>query len=322
MSIDAAEFAARLKAEQNDPDREERLRQDRVGRRRKIGLWAGAGVVLASGFAFWLFDVTAGERPANEPFAAGLLEEALWPDAWPLTTGLPFRGSPAARWDRTDVASSMLPPALVRPVGGLGAEQVTTGLEMVREFVREANVSDEVLTGERPEGALALLAPGDPARRELEAALARPTQSRGLLETFTRFDPAEVLVLEDTRAQGSMTYEATPAGELLVHADYTFVYAVLKTEGGWEVRPGREEVARVVVRRQLSVTVREGKLVLGPSRHVIANDACTAPEDGFIHPLFSKEAAKAKGGKRFDPYAAHALLTNMPPGTCLTPTRT
>lgn len=118
MSIDAAEFAARLKAEQNDPDREERLRQDRVGRRRKIGLWAGAGVVLASGFAFWLFDVTAGERPANEPFAAGLLEEALWPDAWPLTTGLPFRGSPAARWDRTDVASSMLPPPWCAPSAG------------------------------------------------------------------------------------------------------------------------------------------------------------------------------------------------------------
>ncbi|MEV5011321.1 hypothetical protein [Streptomyces sp. NPDC055692] len=317
MSIDAAEFAARLKAEQNDPDREERLRQDRMRRRRKIGLWAGAGVVLAGGFAFWLFDAMAGERPANEPFAPGLLEEAMWPDAWPLTTGLPFRGSPAARWDGIDVA---LP--LVRPVGGLSAEQVSTGLDTVREFVREANVTDEVLAGERPERALALLAPGDPARRELEAALARPTQGRSPLETFTRFDPDEVFVLEDTRAKGSMTYEVTPAGELLVHADYTFVYVVLKTKGGWEVRPGREEVARVIVRRQLSATVRGGKLVLGPSRHVIANDACPRPEDGFIHPLFSKEAAKVKGGKRFDPYAAGPRLASAPPGTCLTPTRT
>ncbi|MFE6225909.1 hypothetical protein [Streptomyces sp. NPDC057854] len=237
-------------------------------------------------------------------------------------TGLPFRGSPAARWDRTDVASSMLPPALVRPVGGLSTAQVTTALNTMRDFVREANVSDEVLAGERPERAFALLAPGDPARLELDAALARPTESRSPLGTFTRFDPAEVRVLKDTRAQGSMTYEATPAGELLVHADYTFVYAVIKAEGGWEVRPGREEVARVVVRRQLSATVRDGKLVLGPSRHVIANDACTAPEDGFIHPLFSKEAAAVKGGKRFDPYAADALRAGAPDGTCLTPLRT
>ncbi|WP_157986953.1 hypothetical protein [Streptomyces atratus] len=73
--------------------------------------------------------------------------------------------------------------------------------------MREANVSDEVVVGERPERALALLAPGDPARRELEAALARPMQGRSPLETFTRFDPDEVLALEDTRAQGSMTYE-------------------------------------------------------------------------------------------------------------------
>ncbi|MGW9454279.1 hypothetical protein [Streptomyces sp. NPDC055632] len=321
MPVDAAEFAARLRAEQNDPDREERFRQDRVRRRRKIGLWAGAGAVVAGGFAFWLFSVTAGERPANEPFAAGLLEESMWPDAWPYTTGLPFRGSPAARWDRTDVASSMLPPQ-AEPVGKLSAQQVAAGLETVREFVREANVSDEVLLGEHPEGALALLAPGDPARREMETALARPGQGRDPLAMFTRFDPDEIVVMEDTRAEGSMTYEATPAGELLVHADYTFVYAVLKAEGGWEVRPGREEVARVVVRRQLSATVRKGKIVLGPSAYMIANDACPAVGDGFIHPLFSKEAAKVKAGKRFDPYAAGTPLAGAPDGACLVPTRT
>ncbi|MGW3389525.1 hypothetical protein [Streptomyces cinereoruber] len=321
MSIDAAEFAARLKAEQNDPEREERFRQDRARRRRKIRLWAGSGVIVAGGLAFWLFSVTAGERPANEPFAAGLLEESMWPDAWPYTTGLPFRGSPATRWDRTDVASSMLPPQ-AEPVGKLSAEQVAAGLETVREFVREANVSDEVLLGEHPEGALALLAPGDPVRREMEAALARPGQGRDPLAMFTRFDPDEIVVMEDTRAEGSMTYEATPTGELLVHADYTFVYAVLKAEGGWEVRPGREEVARVVVRRQLSATVRKGKIVLGPSAHMIANNACRAAGDGFIHPLFSKEAAKVKDGKRFDPYEAGTRLADTPAGACLIPTRT
>ncbi|MFC8176787.1 hypothetical protein [Streptomyces sp. NPDC057325] len=239
---------------------------------------------MAGGFAFWLFSVTAGERPANEPFAAGLLEESMWPDAWPYRTGLPFRGSPATRWDRTDVANSMLPPQ-AGLVGKLSAEQVAAGLERVREFVREANLPDKVLLGEHPEGALALLAPGDPARHQIEAGLARPRQERDPLETFTRFDPDEIVVMEDTRAEGSMAYEATPAGELLVHADYTFVYAVLKAEDGWEVRPGREEVARVVVRRQLSATVRKGKIALGP-------------------------------------YAAGTRFAGAPDGACLGPTRT
>lgn len=150
MSIDAGDFAARLKAAQNDPNREERLRQDRARRRRKVGLWAGAGVVLAGGFAFWLSDVMGGERPANEPFAAGALDEALWPDAWPLTTAIPFRGSPAALWDRSDVPGSM-PPPTARPVGKLSEEEVTEGLTAVGDFVREANTSAEGTAGERPE---------------------------------------------------------------------------------------------------------------------------------------------------------------------------
>ncbi|MGW2277758.1 hypothetical protein [Streptomyces sp. NPDC001770] len=321
MSIDAGDFAARLKAEQNDPRREERLRQDRARRRRTIGLWAGAGVVLAGGFAFWLSDVMGGERPANEPFAAGALDEALWPDEWPLTTAIPFRGSPADSWDRAHVPSGVPSPE-ARPVGELGEEEVTADLSAVRDFVWEANASPEVLTGERPARALAFLAPGEPSSRELEAALAGPAQGRGPLETLTRFDPAEVVVLEGPRVKGSMTYEAAPGGDLLVHADYTFVYAVTKTEGGWEVRPYREEVARVVVRRRLSATVREGKLVLGPSTYVIGNDACPTQGDGFIHPLFSKEAAKVKDAKRFDPYAPGTHLATAPAGTCLMPTRT
>ncbi|MFD6531797.1 hypothetical protein [Streptomyces sp. NPDC060184] len=321
MSIDADEFTARLKAERNDPAREERLRQDRRKRRRTIGIWAGAGVVLAGGFTFWLVDVTSGERPAEEPFAAGALNEALWPDSWPATTSSPFRGSPASGWDKADEDWGMpLPP--VHPVDGLGEEQVTSGLGVVRDFLRETNVSDEVLLGEVPEKALALLAPDDPARTGLETAVAHPTEGRSPLEAFTRFDPEEVLVLGGVRDQGSMTYEAAPGGGLLVHADYTFVYAVTKPEDGWEVVPGRPEAARVVVRRRLTATVREGKLLLGPAGHVIANTACPGPDDGFIHPLFYKERAKVKGGKEFDPYADGATFPEASAGVCLRPTRT
>ncbi|MEU6929085.1 hypothetical protein AB4225_18900 [Streptomyces sp. 2RAF24] len=327
MSIDPAEFAARLRAERDDPERAEKLRLDRVARRRKLTLWAGAGALVLGGFVFWLAQVTEGERPANEPFAPGLLQEAMWPPEWPVTEHLPFRNSPAAGWPRADLADGLHPPR-AEPVAHLSEERVAQDLETVRTFLREAHTSDEAVTGARPDRALALLAPGD-ARGDAEDALTRPGPGRDPLRTFTRFDPAEVLVLEDVRARGSMTYEAAPAGGLLVHTDYTFVYAVIQTEGGWEITRGRQEAARVVVRRQLDLTVRpDRKLVLGPAAYLVANDDCAVPDDGYLHPLFSKAAAKAKeqarakGGASFDPYAPGARLPVPAPGSCPTPTRT
>lgn len=313
-----AAYAARLRAEQNDPEREGRLRDDRRRRRRKTAVIAAGGVLALGGLGFWLATVTDGERPANEPFAPGMLEEAMWPEEWPVTIRIPYRGSPAAQWKSG--AEDMVTPS-AKPVGRLAAPEVEAGLEAVRGFLEEADFSPWTLEGERPEGALELLAPGDPARSLLEGLPGRDTEGRDPLRLVTRFDPDEVYVVDEPRVRGAMTYEATPEGELLVHADYTIVYVVAMTEGGWEVA-GREEVTRVVVRRVLDTVVRDGKLAPRTYTSLIANDDCTAPDDGFVHPLFSRELAEKKNWKKVDPYAAGARPDASTLGACLRPTRT
>nr|WP_078863341.1 hypothetical protein [Streptomyces sp. NRRL S-325] len=320
MSIDPADFAARLRAEQNAPGREETLRRERVTRRRKALLGAGAGILLLGGFGVWLASAMGG-RPADEPFAPRMLDEAMWPDAWPATTNIPFRGSPAAAWEN-GALGIRLPQS--KAVDGLTDLEVSTTLGAVRDFLIATNLSSQTLYGSKPVGALNLLAPGDPARRELDAAFTDPGTGRGSLQFLTRFDRDEVQVLASegmAKTDGTMTYEVTPAGELLVQADYTFVYALVKTSGAKQINPNGFEVARVVVHRQLDILVRDGKLHLQTHATAIANDDCTAPADGFIHPLFYDDLKKTKKWASVDPYAEKHVDASAP-GACVRPTRT
>ncbi|MFI5942516.1 hypothetical protein [Streptomyces uncialis] len=320
MSIDPADFAARLRAEQNAPDREERLRRERVARRRKTLLGAGAGVLALGGLGVWLADAT-GKRPANEPYAPRMLAEHLWPDAWPATTNIPFRGSPAAAWEPSS-HGIRIPQA--KAVAGLTLQEVHTSLWLVKDFLVATNISSRTLAGAKPVEALDLLAPGDPVRRQLEAAYTDPGSGREPLRFVTRFDPDEVRSPEQEliRTDGTMTYEAAPSGELLVRADYTFVHALVKTSGAKEINDHGYEVSRVIVHRQLDVLVRNGKLHPQTHSAAIVNDDCTAPADGFIHPLFHDDLKKADKWATVDPYAEKNRVAAAPPGACVRPTRT
>ncbi|MFE0116834.1 hypothetical protein ACFWZA_01910 [[Kitasatospora] papulosa] len=320
MSIDPADFAARLRAEQNDPVREETLRRERVTRRRKAILGAGTGILVLGGFGVWLADAMGG-RPADEPFAPRMLDEAMWPDEWPATTNIPFRGSPAAAWEDGAVGIR-LPQS--KAVAGLTDQEVSAGLGAVRDFLIATNLSSQTLYGPNPVAALNLLAPGDPARQRLETALTAPGTGRESLQFFTRFDRDEVEVLTTAgmaKTDGTMTYEVTPAGELSVQADYTFVYALVKTSGAKQINPNGIEVARVVVHRQLDTLVRDGKLHPQTHTTAIINDDCTAPADGFIHPLFYDDLKKTKKWASVDPYA-EKHINAAAPGACVRPTRT
>ncbi|MFF4247333.1 hypothetical protein ACFYY2_23105 [Streptomyces sp. NPDC001822] len=285
-------------------------------------LGAGAGILVLGSFGVWLAGAMGG-RPADQPFAPRMLDEAMWPDAWPATTNIPFRGSPAAAWE-SGSAGIRLPQS--KAVAGLTDREVSTGLGAVRDFLIDTNLSIQTLNGSSPARALHLLAPDDPARRPLEADATDPGSGRGSLQYLTRFDRDEVQVMVPegmVKTHGTMTYEATPAGALLVRADYTFVYATVKTTGAKLIKPPGYEVARVVVHRELDILVRDGKLHPQTSATAIANDDCTAPADGFIHPLFYDDKKKTKEWAPVDPYdETEKHIDAAAPGACVRPTRT
>ncbi|MGW8762244.1 hypothetical protein ACWGN5_07050 [Streptomyces sp. NPDC055815] len=308
MSVEPRDYVARLRAQADDPGREEALRRDRTVRRRRIALAAGAGVLLLGGFGFWLTEVT-GERPPYEPFGAGAVREENWPLEWPYSVNMPFRNSPAAGW--VPGADGIHLPA-AEPAGGLTAKDMDAVFEDVKTLLAETNLSERTLAGAEPAAALALLDTSgvdDAVRKDM----------------VTRFDPEEVYLDESgVRTRGTMDYEVSAAGELVVHADYTFVYPLVSTQVGHEIVPGLSEVARIAVRRRMTFTARGGKLVLGAYASEVGNHDCRAPKDGYLHPLFAEgrwKAARAAKGATVDLYDEKRVLPDGP-GHCVTPTRT
>ncbi|MCX5409131.1 hypothetical protein OHA37_35420 [Streptomyces sp. NBC_00335] len=352
-----AEFFTRLRAdiqgENQDQDREERryreeheerrYREDRRyrddheaafhagrhrGRVRRLAVGAAAALALA-GVTAWLV-LAPDERTASESYAAALDEQA-WPDEWPATTSLPLRGSPARTW-ATEQEELPLPAATA--VGSIPQEQVSDGLRRAREFVVAANLDPEVLRGAWPAEALELLDPQQSSRAELSAHLREPgLPDADPTELFTRFDPAVLTPARGgIRVRGRMSFEAGGnPGQLRIHADYTFVYALRRVAPRAEPgpAPGTEEVARVVVRRQLvllygvsdSPGVTAGKLVPAGYRRQLGNHDC-GTVDGYVHPYFSKEAAAAElPWPVVDPYDDSKDIPDGRP-SCTVPSRT
>ncbi|MFB7452925.1 hypothetical protein [Streptomyces sp. NPDC056194] len=310
--MEPRDYVARLRAQASDPGREEALRRDRAVRRRRIALAAGAGVLLLGGFGYWLSDVT-GERPPYEPFGAQTLHEEVWPLEWPYTPDMPFRNSPASGW--AEGADGIYVAEPNGSYGGLTAKDVAAVLDDVKTLLVETNVSERTLAGAEPTAALALLDP-----RGADEAVRK--------DLVTRFDPEEAYLDErGVRTRGAMTYEVSAAGELVVHVDYSFVYALVRAEAGHEVVPGVPEVARIAVRRQFTVTSRGGRLVLGAYASEVANHDCSAPEDGRLHPLFAEgrwKAGQSAKGPRVTQAALYDEKRVLPsgPGHCVTPTGT
>lgn len=327
------DFLARLRAEgqgrDEGQDPEAAFRTHRRRRRiRRLSVGAVAALALA-GVTAWL--VTApGEPPAGESYAAALDEQA-WPDEWPATTSLPLRGSPARTWA---TESEELPLPAATAVGSIPKESVTEGLRRAGEFLVAANLDPEVLRGGWPAEAMDLLDPQQPDRAELTQHLREPgLPDADPTELFTRFDPAELTPARGgIRVRGRMSFEAGGnPGQLRIHADYTFVYALRRVAPHSEPgpAPGTEEVARVVVRRQLvllyaasgSPGVTAGKLVPADYRRQLGNHDC-GTVDGFVHPYFSKEAAAADlPWPRVDPYDDSKDIADGRP-SCTVPSRT
>lgn len=320
----------RTRAEGQGPNRVTGRHADRRRRRsRRLSVGAFAALALA-GVTVWLVTSTDG-RPADEPYATDAVDERAWPDAWPATTNLPLHGSPARDW-ATEKEELPLPAATA--VGPIPKEQVSAGLERAREFLVAANLDPEVLRGGWPAEALELLDPQQPDRAELSEHLRAPgLPDADPTELFTRFDPAELTPARGgIRVRGRMSFEAgAHPGQLRIRADYTFVYALRRVAPRPEPgpAPGTEEVARVVVRRQLvllyapsgSPGVTAGKLVPTSYRRQLGNHDC-GTVDGFVHPYFSREAATADlPWPVVDPYDDGKDIPDGRP-SCTVPSRT
>jgi hypothetical protein len=288
------------------------LQERRRGRR----VWTVLGLLLA------LVVAVVALKPSllpGDPFGSGtsdsaagspLPEETAAPTAPPSaaapatpTLDDPFAGSPAKRW--ADGKAGILAPK-AEAVGGRSKAEVAQALRLTRELLISSNLDPATLRGERPEAALNVL---DRKQKDvlsgLKTALSEPDEKHDPLSMFTRFDPDEVRPVGDiVKVRGRMTFESGEGAAVAVHADYTFVYPVVRADGS-------PEVTRTIVRRVLDLELSDparyditpGKLTVLRHDRDAGNSACGA-HDGWFHPQFPSDAPTSAPptGPTSDPY--------------------
>jgi hypothetical protein len=280
------------------------------------GLWGVLGVAVAVVVAVVAVKPSLvpgdlfGGGTSSEAASSPLPEETAAPTAAPSaetsaipTLDDPFAGSPAKRW--ADGAAGISVPK-AEAVGGRSRAQVAKTLELTKKLLVESNLDPATLRGERPKAALDVL---DPLQKDvrglLETALRKPDEKHDPLWMFSRFDPKEARLVGDVvKTRGRMTFKAGDHASVAVHADYTFVYPVVQTNGS-------TEVTRTIIRRILDVEISDpakyqvtpGKLSVVNWDQDINNSACEV-YDGYLHPSF--RSAEPTGpdptGPTTDPY--------------------
>lgn len=334
-------FRRKAQPERNEPPgwRTGPAWQEMQGRRGRGRLKPALAVVLIAGLALvvlrpsLLIDRVTGKADQDAKSRQPLAAESVRPTAPPTgqypdrpTLKEPFRGSPAVQWAEGEAAIE-LPEA--KAVGGLTAEQVAEGLKRTKQLLVLSNLDPATLGGGRPDAAVKLLEP----RQEsvygmLVKGLDAPGKDQDPVWMFTRFNPAEVrLAGSVVKTRGRMTFEAGQRpGEVLVKADYTFVYPLVRAKAG------SDEVARTVVRRQLTVAlddpqryaVTAGTLAVLDYPNDIGNSACGV-HDGFLHPSFpsdARPAGEAPSGPPTDPYDRSKDISRQDDEGCGTVSRT
>ncbi len=317
-SARAREVAERLRRQEARGELPEGWRTGPAWQRKKSrrGLWGVLGVALAVVVAVVAVKPSLvpgdpfGSGTGSESASSPLPEETAAPTTAPgavdpeiPTLDDPFAGSPAKQWADGE-AGIVVPKA--KPVAGQSAAKVGQALELTKKLLVESNLDTGTLRGERPAGALSLLDPKqDDVLKRLKTGLSKPDKDHDPLSMFSRFDPAEVRLVGDVvKLRGRMTFKAGEHASVAVHADYTFVYPVVRTDG-------TTEVTRTIVRRVLDVElpdptkyqVTPGKLTVLRYDESAGNTSCDV-YDGFLHPEFSstEPTDPAPSGPTRDPY--------------------
>ncbi|MCX4537880.1 hypothetical protein [Streptomyces sp. NBC_01669] len=292
----------RLREETGPP---EGWRTHQPPRRRRGKAWYVVGLLLAVGLLVVALDPGRvvgwfGDGDGDGASASPATESA--PQL--PTPEQPFRGSPAARWE--DGTAGISVPA-ARSTGWMTKGQVTQALDQSLNFLTASSLDPDVLRGERPKKAIALINPHQRDVQDyLSTAFREPSQENDPLLLFSRFAQTKVqLVGGVVKTQGSITFREGKRGSVEVTSDVTYVYPVVRAA------TGSDEVARTIVRRETVMSWDDpAKVITEPgtfslvSYKVDATNGGCGDFTGYFTPEFTADrAAKGSGnGPEVDPY--------------------
>ncbi|MER6538306.1 hypothetical protein ABT215_31835 [Streptomyces sp900105755] len=330
-SARAREVTERLKGQQGQPAgwRTGPAWQEmngRAARRRRV--WAVVGIPLAIAVAVVAMRPSlipgdpfgsSGTRAGTDAAVKELPAETTAPTAPPSavapdtpTLAHPFAGSPALRW-ADGAAGIVLPKATA--LGAVPRERVELALQQTRKLLVDANLNPDVIAGGTPGAALSVLDPKQPdVIGNLKTSLRSPSKTHNPLFLFSRFDPKEVKQAgKIVKVRGRITFAKGKYHGVAIHADYTFVYPVVRADATGD---GSTEVTRTIVRRVMDAElpdparyqVTSGRLTLLHYDEDAGNSACGI-HDGYLHPQFPSQAlaldpseSATPSGQPVDPY--------------------
>ncbi|MFE0461048.1 hypothetical protein ACFW1A_17550 [Kitasatospora sp. NPDC058965] len=233
------------------------------------------------------------------------------------TVANPWAGSPAESWP-AGADAIVLPEA--KATGVFGRDEVAKQLQQAKDFLVAADLDPATLAGGTPQHALDLLE--RQSRSDVQDELAHPSREHNPDGLFSRFNPrTAVPAVTDVKLQGELTLGSDGKNGVLIHADYTFVYAVVPGPDHYRPSasgaPSAQSVAlrgldptalvtREIVRRQVDFrfydpahyAVQRGKLSLQSWKADKGNNYCGA-DDGWLEPYFG--TADAPGTDTPDP---------------------
>ncbi|MBV2154589.1 hypothetical protein [Kitasatospora sp. SUK 42] len=181
------------------------------------------------GLRDWLHGDAGGSSPEAYAPVPTVAPETAKPTAAPSavdpkqpTVAHPWVGSPAEGWP-SGAAGIEVPRA--KAVGVFDEDQVATQLKLVKDFLVASNLDPRVTNGGRPDAALAMM--DAKAQEKPTQSLDAPSAQANPTRWFSRFDARDAIPVDDTvKVQGWMTLDGDGNGGVLVHTDYTFVYAL------------------------------------------------------------------------------------------------
>ncbi|MEU9042312.1 MULTISPECIES: hypothetical protein [unclassified Kitasatospora] len=234
-------FGRKPKPQAVDPWGNPRPRSRQLPWRTPLYVVLTVTVLLAAlnvnGLRNWYSDHYGGSSSAHSPAPTVAPETARPTTAPPKvdeqqpTVDRPWAGSLAEGWPN-GAEAFVLPEA--QATGVFSTAQVAAQLQSVKDYLIAANLDPKVVAGGRPDAALALLERED--QDGAKAALEHPSKDNDPTNWFSRFDPRDAIPVGDTvKVQGRMTYEGDGDKGVLIHTDFSFVYAL---------RPGPEAAKR------------------------------------------------------------------------------
>ncbi|MFE7245145.1 hypothetical protein [Streptomyces sp. NPDC057580] len=292
----------RLREETGPP---EGWRTHQPPRRRRGKAWYVVGLLLAVGLLVVALDPGRVVGWFGDGDGDGASTSPATESAPQLPTlEQPFRGSPAARWE--DGTAGISVPA-ARSTGWMTKGQVTQALDQSLNFLTASSLDPDVLRGERPKKAIALINPHQRDVQDyLSTAFREPSQENDPLLLFSRFAQTKVqLVGGVVKTQGWITFREGKRGAVEVTSDVTYVYPVVRAA------TGSDEVARTIVRRETVMSWDDpAKVITEPgtfslvSYKVDATNGGCGNFTGYFTPEFTADrAAKGSGnGPEVDPY--------------------